>query len=160
MIKAENWVAWKFQIVDGAGTEVGRITKTWEGLAKTLFTTADNYMVQFDQRARGPAPQPRHRRRPLHRHRAQARRPRPQLSSVPLGGEWGLVAPLVFKTSGTGTNRSVGSIPAASAMRENERPPMRLLGPVLDTDDPLALADFYQRLPRRGRSPSAKTGGR
>jgi hypothetical protein len=26
---------------------VARITKTWEGVAKTLFTTADNYVVQF-----------------------------------------------------------------------------------------------------------------
>ena len=32
--------------VDAAGTEVARITKTWEGLARTLFTTADNYVVQ------------------------------------------------------------------------------------------------------------------
>lgn len=32
------------------------------------------------------------------------------------GGERGLVAPLVFKTSATGTPRRVGSIPAASAM--------------------------------------------
>ena len=31
------------------------------------------------------------------------------------GGERGLVAPLVFKTSGTGDPRPVGSIPAASA---------------------------------------------
>jgi len=28
-------------------TEVARITKTWEGLAKTMFTTADNYVVQI-----------------------------------------------------------------------------------------------------------------
>jgi uncharacterized protein YxjI len=54
MIKAENYRAWNFHIVDGAGTEVGRITKTWEGLAKTLFTTADNYMVQFDHTLEDP----------------------------------------------------------------------------------------------------------
>ena len=35
--------------------------------------------------------------------------------SVAGGGERGLVAPLVFKTSGTGAPRPVGSIPAASA---------------------------------------------
>jgi len=35
------------------------------------------------------------------------------------GGEWGLVAPLVFKTSGTGTPRPVGSIPATSATSAN-----------------------------------------
>jgi uncharacterized protein YxjI len=46
-IKAENWRAWNFSITDDAGTEVARITKTWEGLAKTVFTTADNYVVQI-----------------------------------------------------------------------------------------------------------------
>lgn len=46
-IRAENWRAWNFTITDAAGTEVARITKTWEGLAKTLFTTADNYVVQI-----------------------------------------------------------------------------------------------------------------
>ncbi|MBI2710173.1 MAG: DUF2510 domain-containing protein [Actinobacteria bacterium] len=51
-INAENWRAWDFNIKDHADVEVARITKTWEGLAKTMFTTADNYVVQI--------------RRPLH----------------------------------------------------------------------------------------------
>ena len=46
-IKAENWRAWNFRIEDAAGTEVAHITKTWEGLAKQMFTTADNYVVQL-----------------------------------------------------------------------------------------------------------------
>ena len=46
-IRAENWRAWNFSIQDPAGTEVGRITKTWEGLARTLFTTADNYVLEI-----------------------------------------------------------------------------------------------------------------
>lgn len=46
-IHAENWRAWNFQITDHTGAEVARITKTWEGLAKTMFTTADNYVVQI-----------------------------------------------------------------------------------------------------------------
>jgi uncharacterized protein YxjI len=46
-IKAENWRAWNFRIDDASGTEVARITKTFEGIAKTLFTTADNYVVQI-----------------------------------------------------------------------------------------------------------------
>ncbi|MGW2741588.1 phospholipid scramblase-related protein [Streptomyces sp. NPDC001450] len=46
-IKAENWRAWNFAIVDHSDNEVARITKTWEGLAKTLFTTADNYVLQI-----------------------------------------------------------------------------------------------------------------
>ncbi len=46
-IKAENWRAWNFSIQDSSGSEVARITKTWEGLAKTMFTTADNYVLQI-----------------------------------------------------------------------------------------------------------------
>jgi uncharacterized protein YxjI len=46
-INAENWRAWNFNIQDQTGNEVARITKTWEGLAKTMFTTADNYVVQI-----------------------------------------------------------------------------------------------------------------
>ncbi|SHH69193.1 LURP-one-related/scramblase family protein [Streptomyces sp. 3214.6] len=46
-IKAENWRAWNFAIVDHEENEVARITKTWEGLAKTVFTTADNYVLQI-----------------------------------------------------------------------------------------------------------------
>lgn len=45
-IKAENWRAWNFAVVDEQGTEVARITKKWEGIVKATFTTADNYMVQ------------------------------------------------------------------------------------------------------------------
>lgn len=45
-INAENWRAWNFSIKDAAGVEVARITKTWEGLAKTLFTTADDYLLE------------------------------------------------------------------------------------------------------------------
>jgi uncharacterized protein YxjI len=46
-INAENWRAWNFNIQDATGTEVARITKTFEGIAKTIFTTADNYVVQI-----------------------------------------------------------------------------------------------------------------
>ena len=47
LIQGENWRAWNFSIKDHTDTEVARITKTWEGLAKTMFTTADNYVVQI-----------------------------------------------------------------------------------------------------------------
>jgi uncharacterized protein YxjI len=53
-IRAENWRAWNFSIVDGGGEEVARITKTWEGLARTLFTTADHYLLELTPQARGP----------------------------------------------------------------------------------------------------------
>jgi uncharacterized protein YxjI len=46
-LDAENWRAWNFGIKDAGGNEVARITKTWEGLLKTAFTTADNYVVQI-----------------------------------------------------------------------------------------------------------------
>lgn len=53
-IKAENWRAWNFRIEDAAGNEIARVTKTWEGLAKTMFTTADNYVLQITNRAPEP----------------------------------------------------------------------------------------------------------
>jgi uncharacterized protein YxjI len=53
-IRAENWRAWNFAIVDERGAEVGRITKTWEGLAKTLFTTADDYLLEISPSLSGP----------------------------------------------------------------------------------------------------------
>lgn len=46
-LNAENWRAWNFAILDHTGGEVARITKTWEGLATTIFTTADNYLVDI-----------------------------------------------------------------------------------------------------------------
>jgi uncharacterized protein YxjI len=53
-IRAENWRAWNFAIMDESGAEVGRITKTWEGLAKTLFTTADDYLLEISPSLGGP----------------------------------------------------------------------------------------------------------
>ncbi len=46
-INAENWRAWNFSIRDANENEIARITKTWEGLAKTMFTSADNYVVHI-----------------------------------------------------------------------------------------------------------------
>lgn len=53
-INAENWRAWNFNIQDHTGAEVARITKTWEGLAKTMFTSADNYVVQIHRQLEEP----------------------------------------------------------------------------------------------------------
>ncbi len=55
-LNGENWRAWNFNVQDATGREVARITKTWEGLAKTMFTTADNYVVQIHAQL----PQPLH----------------------------------------------------------------------------------------------------
>lgn len=46
-IKAENWRAWNFALVDVTGHEIGRITKKFVGVAKAVFTTADNYIVDI-----------------------------------------------------------------------------------------------------------------
>ncbi len=53
-INAENWRAWNFNITDAQGNEVARITKTWEGVAKTMFTTADNYVIQIHRQLPDP----------------------------------------------------------------------------------------------------------
>jgi uncharacterized protein YxjI len=53
-LNAENWRAWNFAIQDHTGAEVARITKTWEGLAKAMFTTADNYVVTIHRPLEDP----------------------------------------------------------------------------------------------------------
>jgi uncharacterized protein YxjI len=53
-IHGENWRAWNFAVTDETGAEIARITKTWEGLARTLFTTADHYVVQFHKQLMNP----------------------------------------------------------------------------------------------------------
>jgi uncharacterized protein YxjI len=53
-IQAENWRAWDFAISDAQGAEVARIKKTFEGFAKALFTTADNYVVRIHRPLEDP----------------------------------------------------------------------------------------------------------
>jgi uncharacterized protein YxjI len=53
-LRAENWRAWDFHIVDHTDTEVARITKTWEGISRQLFTTADDYVVRFHRPLEDP----------------------------------------------------------------------------------------------------------
>jgi len=43
-----------FSFATNSGAEVGRITKTWEGLARTMFTTADHYVVQIHKELHDP----------------------------------------------------------------------------------------------------------
>lgn len=45
-LNGENWRAWNFSIKDTDGQEVARITKTWEGILRTAFTTADHYLLE------------------------------------------------------------------------------------------------------------------
>ncbi len=81
-INAENWRAWNFNIQDEPGQEVARITKTWEGLAKTMFTTADNYVVQIHRPLEDPLRSLVVAVRPERRHRPQAGQPRPRVARV------------------------------------------------------------------------------
>jgi uncharacterized protein YxjI len=53
-LNGENWLSWDFNVQDASGREVARITKTWQGFAKALFTTADNYVVQIHQQLAQP----------------------------------------------------------------------------------------------------------
>lgn len=52
-IRAENWRAWDFSIVDRDGREVARMDKTFVGVVKAVFTTADNYVVHVDEAVDG-----------------------------------------------------------------------------------------------------------
>ncbi len=44
MVKG-NWVGWDFRFVVSNGTELGVVSREWGGVAKELFTSADNYVV-------------------------------------------------------------------------------------------------------------------
>lgn len=54
MIYAENWRAWDFRIVNEQEKQIASISKTWEGFAKAIFTTADNYVVQIHEKLEDP----------------------------------------------------------------------------------------------------------
>ena len=53
-IKAENWRAWDFAIENADGREVARVTKKFAGLARAVFTTADNYVVEIHEELSQP----------------------------------------------------------------------------------------------------------
>lgn len=42
-----DWKGWNFKFLDGAGQEMGLVTKKWAGFGKELFTSADSYMVEI-----------------------------------------------------------------------------------------------------------------
>ncbi len=54
MINGENWRAWNWNIQDFNGEEIGRITKTFSGLTRAMFTQADNYVVQIHRPLEDP----------------------------------------------------------------------------------------------------------
>ncbi|MBG6060108.1 uncharacterized protein YxjI [Cryobacterium sp. MP_M5] len=53
-INAESWRAWDFSIQDPHGSEIARITKTWAGFSKEMFTKADNYVLQMHRTLEDP----------------------------------------------------------------------------------------------------------
>ncbi|MGW1212616.1 phospholipid scramblase-related protein [Streptomyces sp. NPDC002499] len=53
-IRAENRQAWNFSVVDDYDREVARITKTWEGLARTPFTAADHCALEIHHQLSEP----------------------------------------------------------------------------------------------------------
>ena len=42
-----DWKAWNFSITDTTGTEIGTISKKWNGVMKEVFTSADKYIVDL-----------------------------------------------------------------------------------------------------------------
>lgn len=46
-VRAENWRAKDFAVVDHSGNEVARAAKQWRGLATEMFTDADTYVVSL-----------------------------------------------------------------------------------------------------------------
>jgi hypothetical protein len=53
-INAESWQAWDFSIQDAGGVEIARITKTWAGFSKEMFTKADNYVLEIHRPLEDP----------------------------------------------------------------------------------------------------------
>jgi len=44
-----DWKGWNFTFSDTGGQELGKVSKQWAGLAKELFTSADNYVVHIER---------------------------------------------------------------------------------------------------------------
>jgi uncharacterized protein YxjI len=53
-VRAQNWRAKDFTIVDIQGNEVAAATKKWRGLATEMFTDADTYVVNIQSYAGEP----------------------------------------------------------------------------------------------------------
>jgi len=52
-VRAHNWRAKDFSMLDGAGQPIARVTKKWAGL-RELFTDADTYVVEVSPTAADP----------------------------------------------------------------------------------------------------------
>jgi uncharacterized protein YxjI len=52
-VRAHNWRAKDFSVLDASGQELARVNKKWAGL-RELFTDADNYVIQLNPAAPDP----------------------------------------------------------------------------------------------------------
>jgi uncharacterized protein YxjI len=51
-----DWKGWNFKLIGSAGQELGTVAKQWAGLAKEMFSSADNYVIALaDDQASTPA---------------------------------------------------------------------------------------------------------
>ena len=46
-----DWKGWNFKFLSKDGSELGIATKKWAGLAKEMFTSADQYLVSLNESA-------------------------------------------------------------------------------------------------------------
>jgi hypothetical protein len=46
LLRARGWRAWDFDITARSGEPVAEVIKAWEGFARTVFTTADRYVLR------------------------------------------------------------------------------------------------------------------
>ena len=49
-----DWKGWNFRFMTSNGVEMGKVTKQWAGLGKEMFTSADNYVIALDEKAKVP----------------------------------------------------------------------------------------------------------
>lgn len=45
-----KWTSWDFKFLSNEGIEFAHVSKKWSGLGKELFTSADNYMLNIDEK--------------------------------------------------------------------------------------------------------------
>ena len=53
-VRARTWVGWDIRIEDERNRPVARISKSWDGLDRAAFPTADNYVIHFDRELLDP----------------------------------------------------------------------------------------------------------
>lgn len=53
-VRAQNWRARDFAVLDASGNQVANVTKKWRGLLTEAFTDADSYAVTFQSQLGHP----------------------------------------------------------------------------------------------------------